>query len=106
MPTASVCYVWDSQLAAGTTLPSAFTRRVRYIVLRSGDLPASTWMQEKRDLEADFLKLFGEEVDSAPRLVAIVIGGDADNTREHSLALVARWHRRWWASSGSGVRRA
>lgn len=89
MPTASVCYVWDSHLAAGTVLPNAFTNRVRYIVLRSGDVPPSTWEEEKRNLDADFLRLFGEEVDVVPRLVGIMIGGDADNTHSHSLAWVA-----------------
>ena len=36
IPSASVCYVWDANLPVGTRLDSAFTRRVRYIVLRSG----------------------------------------------------------------------
>ena len=36
VPTATVCYVWDNKLAAGTTLDNAFTRRMRYIVLESG----------------------------------------------------------------------
>jgi Protein of unknown function (DUF3047) len=89
LPSATICYVWDPRLAVGTTLPNAFTSRVRYIVLRSGDSPLSTWVQEKRDLDADFLRLFGEEVDRVPRLVAIAIGGDADNTRSRSLAFVA-----------------
>jgi hypothetical protein len=46
-------------------------------------------MEERRDLDADFLRLFGDEVDTVPRLVAIAIGGDADNTRSHGLAYVA-----------------
>ena len=33
VPAATVCYVWDAKLAAGTALDNAFTRRIRYIVL-------------------------------------------------------------------------
>jgi hypothetical protein len=89
LPAAAVCYVWDSQLPAGTVLPNAFTRRVRYIVLRSKESPLASWAEESRDLHADFLKLFGNETSVVPPLVAIEIGGDTDNTRSHSLAYVA-----------------
>jgi Protein of unknown function (DUF3047) len=89
MPSACVCYVWDSRLPVHTVLPNAFTRRVRYIVVRSGESALATWTEERRDLDADFLHLFGDEVDTVPRLVAIAIGGDADNTRSHGLAYVA-----------------
>jgi Protein of unknown function (DUF3047) len=46
-------------------------------------------MEEKRDVGADFLRLFRDEVDAVPRLVAVVIGGDADDTHSHSVAHVA-----------------
>jgi len=77
VPAATVCYVWDSQPPIGTVLPNAFTDRVRYIVLRSKESPLSTWAEESRDLHADFLKLFGNETNVVPPLVAIEIGGDA-----------------------------
>src|SRR5512134_912684 len=32
LPAATLCYVWDRQLAAGTWLPNAYTDRVRYLV--------------------------------------------------------------------------
>jgi hypothetical protein len=89
VPAANICYVWDATLPAGTVLPNAFTGRVRYLVLHSKEAPLASWQEEKRDLQADFLRLFGEETTTVPRLVAIVIGGDADNTKSHSLAYVA-----------------
>jgi len=89
VPAATVCYVWDSRLPTGTVLPNAFTNRVRYIVLRSKESPLASWAEESRDLHADFQKLFGNETNVVPPLVAIVIGGDADNTHSHSLAYVA-----------------
>ena len=89
LPAATVCYVWDSQLAAGTRLDNAFTRRLRNIVLRGADAPLHAWRSERRDVAADFLQLFGDESSTVPPLLAIAIGADADNTHGRSLAHVA-----------------
>jgi hypothetical protein len=85
-PTATVCYVWDAHLPAGTVVPNAFTRRVRYLVLRSADTPLASWSLERRDLHADFLQLFGDEAKTVPRLMGVMVGGDADNTQGRSTA--------------------
>src|SRR6478735_7870756 len=58
VPMAMICYVWDAKLPAGTTLDNAFTRRMRYIVLESGTDRLNKWVAEKRDVGADFLKVF------------------------------------------------
>jgi Protein of unknown function (DUF3047) len=87
VPGATVCYVWDPHLAAGTTLDNAFTRRMRYVVVRSGP-PLRQWMSEKRDVAADFVKLFGGELDHMPPILAVAVGADADNTHTQSLAYV------------------
>jgi hypothetical protein len=89
LPAATVCYVWDSHLPTGTELPSPFTRRLRYVVLRSGGDPLHAWASERRDIAADFIKLFGTESPELPALVGIAVGADADNTRGHSLAHAA-----------------
>jgi len=88
-PAATICYVWDAHLPAGTVLPSPFTRRVRYLVLHSEDVPLATWVGERRNLDADFLQLFGDEAKVVPPLVAVMLGADADNTHGHSVAYVA-----------------
>jgi hypothetical protein len=86
---ANVCYVWDSKLAAGTSLDNAFTRRIRYIVLRGQDAPLRTWVAERRDVRADFLRLFADESHGqVPPLVGVAIGADADNTKQRSVAYV------------------
>ena len=36
LPSASLCYVWDATLPAGTLLPNAFSARVRYLVVNGG----------------------------------------------------------------------
>jgi len=89
LPAATVCYVWDPFLPVGTALDSPFTRRLRYIVLRSGTERLHQWMPERRDITADFLKLFGAETNEVPPLVGVAIGADADNTQGHSVGHVA-----------------
>jgi hypothetical protein len=89
LPAATVCYVWDAHLPPGAVLDSPFTRRLRFIVLRSGDAPLHQWTAERRDIVADFRKLFGTETDVLPPIIGIAVGADADNTHGHSLAHVA-----------------
>lgn len=88
LPSASVCYVWDSHLPPGTVLANAFTRRIRFIVLRGPEAPLHTWVSEQRDVWADLLKVFADEAEAVPPLVGVAIGADADNTQGHSLAHV------------------
>ncbi len=88
VPVATVCYVWDAKLAQGTTLDNAFTRRQRYMVLESGTVRLNQWVPERRDLGADFLRLFGDEMDSVPAITGIAVGADADNTKSHSISYV------------------
>ncbi len=89
LPAATVCYVWDAHLPRGSELDSAFTRRLRYVVLRSGDDPLHQWTAERRDIVADFHRLFGAEAPELPPIAAVAVGADADNTQGHSLAWVA-----------------
>jgi hypothetical protein len=89
LPAATVCYVWDNQLPVGTTLDNAYTRRLRYIVLESGRDHLHQWLPERRDVAADFIRLFGDESPQPPAIVGIGIGADADNTHGHGLGHVA-----------------
>jgi hypothetical protein len=89
LPSATLCYTWDERQPPGTVIESPFTRRVRYLVLRGAGEALQQWRPEKRDLRADFLRLFGGEAKSAPPLLAIAVSSDADNTLGHSLALLS-----------------
>jgi len=89
VPTATVCYVWDQSLPAGTTLDNAFTRRMRYVVVRSGPQRLHQWVGEKRDVAADFLKLFADEAQGMVPITGVAIGADSDNTRSKSLGYVS-----------------
>ncbi len=88
LPAATLCYVWDHHLPPGTELPSAYTRRVRYMVLNSGDAQLRQWVTHERKLTADFLHAFASDTDTVPPLIAIVVGADSDNTGGTSLGYV------------------
>ena len=75
--TRAVNYVWASTQAAGETWPNAYTDASRNVAVRSGDADTGRWVEERRDVRADFLELFGEPV----RYVdAVAIMTDTDNT--------------------------
>lgn len=89
LPNATVCYVWDTNLPVGTELDNVFTRRMRYIVLETGPDKVGQWKSEKRNVVADFVKLFGAESPKVPPIMGIAIGADADNTQSRSVGYVA-----------------
>jgi len=89
LPSATLCYVWDDKLSVDTLLPNAYTARVRMIVVTSGKAAAhGQWVAHTRDVAADFRRAFGAESDSLPPVMAVLIGGDADNTGGNSLGYV------------------
>jgi hypothetical protein len=92
LPAATLCWVWGGPEAQGALLDNAYSRRVRYIVLRHAGDALDTWFDESRDIAADFLRAFGDEATSVPPLSAVLVGGDADNTHAQSLAHVAALH--------------
>lgn len=79
VPTAALCYVWDNRHPIGHQQPSAYTDRVRLIVLRSGATSTMKWVNESRDVAADFKTAFGFD---APAVTGIAIGNDTDQTGE------------------------
>lgn len=88
LPGATLCYAWDPAWPEGTVVPNAYSRRVRYITLGQGQ-GLRSWQRVERDLAQDFLRAFGEETTTVPRLMAIGVGADADNTGGESLGAVA-----------------
>ena len=75
--TRAVNYVWASAQAAGATWPNAYTDASRNVAVRSGEEEAGRWVEERRDVRADFRALFGESV---RHVDAVAIMTDTDNT--------------------------
>lgn len=93
VPDAALSYVWDGRYPVGTSRPNAYTDRVEMIVLRSGSTEADRWVVERRDVQADAVRAFGDHVFVADLLA---VASDTDNTgaRAHAgfadLQFVAR----------------
>jgi len=88
LPAATICYVWDRTLPAGRWIDNAYTDRVRMLVLRSGaNGEPSRWVDERRDLRADFMQAFPREAASGlPKVAALAFATDADNTKSKAAA--------------------
>lgn len=87
MPAGALCYVWDNRHAPGTMRPNPFAPTVRTVVLQSGTARAGTWVEESRDVEADFRAAFGyDAAKPMPRITGVAVGNDTDQTREAATA--------------------
>ncbi len=89
VPLAALCYVWDGKAAAGTSVWSAYTDRVRMIVAESGGANLGTWVTIRRDVAADFRAAFGEE---PPAISGVVLATDTDNTGQSATAFYGDIH--------------
>ena len=86
VPAETLCYVWDNKLPVDTALPNAFTQRIRTIVLQSGSARLGQWASQKRQVAADYQRLFGDESEGkVPEVIGIAVSADADNTHGHSV---------------------
>jgi hypothetical protein len=72
--TMALNYVWASGQPKGAEWPNAYASQARMIALRSG--PGDGWATERRDLRADFRRLFGEDVTT---IDAVAIMTDCDD---------------------------
>lgn len=79
----SIKYIWSDTLPEGETFNSPFASSTKEVVVRSGRAQAGMWITERRDVLADYRRLFGENKSSVARGIAILT--DSDNT--HSRAV-------------------
>ena len=91
LPAATLCYVWDSVHPTGLQGANPYTQRVRFITLQGKGALLAQWQTETRDVAADFAKLFADELPNGagvPKVRAVLIGADSDNTGAQSLGWV------------------
>ncbi|MBL8259202.1 MAG: DUF3047 domain-containing protein [Candidatus Competibacteraceae bacterium] len=81
--TRSLVYVWSSNQPVGATWNNAYTGNARVMALRSGTRDAGRWVSEKRDVRADFRRLFGREIDA---IDAVALMTDTDNSGQRATA--------------------
>lgn len=83
LPLAALCYVRDASAPRDTAVWSAYTDRVRVIVVESGPENLNRWVTLRRNVPEDFRAAFGED---PPPVSAVVIATDTDNTGESATA--------------------
>lgn len=89
VPDAAINYVWDNRQPVGTLQDNAYTERTRMLVLRSGAAEAGRWVEERRDVAADFRRAFG---DIAGQPSGLAVASDTDNTGGQAQAGFADFH--------------
>ena len=80
----SLDYVWSASLPVGTVLDSAFSPESKIIVAESGVDALGQWRTVERNLRKDYERSFGRG--PLPRVVAIGVMTDSDNTGSETLA--------------------
>lgn len=83
LPYATLAYVWSEQHPPGTVIANPRTDRIRKLVVDSGRLGIGQWQHHRRDVQADFRHVFGEE--PGP-ITSVALMTDTDNTRSRLTA--------------------
>jgi hypothetical protein len=83
MPYATLMYVWENRLPAGTVISHHMTSRVKMVLVGSGSPKLGVWHQEVHNVLDDYRRAFGEE---PPRVKTVGIMIDSDNTGAHVTA--------------------
>jgi hypothetical protein len=82
-----LAYTWDTAAPAGTIERSRKTRTVTFVIVRSGPSGLAQWLTERRDVYADYRRVYGEEPD---RLPVIALSIDTNDTRAPAEAFFGR----------------
>ena len=80
-------YVWDSSVPEGTVLQSRKSPQIHYIVIQSGRGKMNAWINEERDVYADYQMVFGED---PPKVGAFSLAIDTDDTRSKAESFFGR----------------
>jgi hypothetical protein len=80
-------YIWDTTAPAGSIFKSQKTGTVTYVVVRSGPGELGKWLTERRDVLADFKKIYGEEPEDPS---GVSIGIDSDDVKSTAEAFFGR----------------
>lgn len=75
--TTGITYIWGNRLHRGGAIPNAYTKNVMMVAVESGNDRAGEWVEESRDIVADYRRLFGTD---PPPIGAVAIMTDTDTT--------------------------
>lgn len=71
-------YIWETSAPAGSVITSKKNPNTKYIVIQSGKERLGEWLEEKRNVYADYKMLFNEE---PPLVGKVSVMIDTDNTK-------------------------
>ncbi|MEK6657438.1 MAG: DUF3047 domain-containing protein [Nitrospirota bacterium] len=71
-------YIWETSAPAGSVITSKKNSNTKYIVIQSGKERLGEWLEEKRNVYADYKMLFNEE---PPLIGKVSVMIDTDNTK-------------------------
>lgn len=75
--TRAINYVWSSKQPINSNWRNAFTGNAQMIAVQSGSKQVEQWVEEHRDVLADYRSIFGKE---PGKVDAVAIMTDTDNT--------------------------
>ena len=87
LPYATLAYVWSAKDSLETVVHNPRTDRIRKLVVETGDLSLGRWLLYERDVQADFVRAFGE---LPGPLLALALMTDTDNTSSQLQAWYGR----------------
>lgn len=76
-PHSAINYLWANALPKDAAVPNPYTDRVMMIAVRSGAAEAGQWREERRDVLADYRRLFGQD---PPPYAGVAVMTDTDDT--------------------------
>ena len=81
--TKALNYIWANRLPQGDAVPNPFSSNAVMIAVESGPERTGQWVEERRNILADYHNFFGTE---PPEVGAIAIMTDTDNTGDEAIA--------------------
>ncbi|HEU4368282.1 MAG TPA: DUF3047 domain-containing protein [Methylomirabilota bacterium] len=78
-------YVWDTTAPAGTICKSEKTGTVTYVVVRSGPADLGKWFTERRDVAADFKRIYDDDAEPPAAISVSIDSNDTNSTAESFL---------------------
>lgn len=82
-PLATLNYIWSSNAPVGLVAPNPYTDRAMMVVVQSSEENLNIWVNEERNIYADYRKAFKDE---PPMISGVAIMTDTDNTGESATA--------------------
>lgn len=90
--TRAINYVWSSKQPIDSHWRNAFTGNAQMVAVQSGTEHVGQWVEERRDVLADYRRIFGKE---PGKVDAVAIMTDTDNTGTTASA----WYGDIWFSA-------